>query len=139
MAKNKEQLAWESFSKDVDPREIKYHRIENLVGNGMPDVIAVNRKEVTFFIENKALHGWPKRERTVPLLNAFERGQLPFMREWISKGGKAFVLLRVGSGEYLLLNPVDPLENMTRTDLILMSFADGKKECLEYLYDYKGL
>lgn len=106
-------------------------RVENLIGNSTPDVLCINRRGVVFWIENKALEAWPVRAETKPLRTAFEPGQLAFGRDWRNWRGLSFVLLRVGL-EYYLLNPDDPLDSMTKHELMTLSM-NGKKEIIEYL------
>lgn len=138
MAKFKEQLAYDSF-KSSCLGELKLERIENQLGQGMPDVLAINRSGTVFWLELKALVEWPKRDTTCPLKGKFEKGQLAFMASHRSSwNGHAFVLLRVGP-VYYLLKPYLDLEKMTYTQLLegqgmtgpLVTI--GKTEIIEYL------
>jgi len=140
MAKFKEQLAYDSF-KNSCVGGLKLERIENQLGQGMPDVLGTNRSGVVFWLELKALVEWPKRATTCPLKGKFEKGQLAFMAAhrtgW---NGYAFVLLRVGP-VYFLLKPFIDLEDYTKDQLLyphdLISkrvlVAFGKENIIEYL------
>lgn len=118
----KEQRLWDSFSGAAKGR-LHLTRIENQL-QSVPDVIGINDIGTVFWLELKALDEWPKRESTKPLLGSFERGQLPFMRAWESRGGFAFVLLRITSPfEWLLLRVphgayAPDLRQMTREQLL---------------------
>lgn len=100
--------------------------------DGMSDVIGQNRRGVVFWIENKALPEWPARHTTFPLVDSFEPGQIPFMRQWKWWNGHAFVLLRVGL-DFLLLDPNMDLKAMTALELIHGATRQGKLAICEYL------
>ena len=134
MSREREQKAWDSVSRAIDQRKLKALRIENLYsGDGMPDVLCINRKGTVCWIENKALAEWPKRDTTFPMKESFEPGQLAFGRMWKFWGGNSFVLLRVGKDQYILLNPDLALNMMTKGELILSAIQLGKTEIIEYL------
>lgn len=120
-----EQLAWDNFSGSVPPAVLKLWRVENLCVTGMSDVIGINSRGGVFWLENKALDDWPARSSTHPLRDSFEKGQLPFLRQWKWWQGNAFVLLRVGV-DFYLLDPEDKIEEMTKGQLIASSLAVGK-------------
>jgi hypothetical protein len=134
MTRQREQKSWDTFSKAFDPRQVKPYRIENLYsGDGMPDVLLINRSGTVFWIENKAIEYWPARSTTLPLRNSFEPGQLGFQRQWREWHGIAFTLLRVGL-DYYLLDPDEPLDKMTRAELIeRATVCAGKTEIATYL------
>lgn len=134
MARTPEQRAWDSFSSSIDTSILMCKRIENMAGDGTPDVSGINRNGVGFWLENKALTTWAKRDTTFPLRDKFEKGQIPWMRSWNQWHGKAFVLLRVEL-EYYLLNPNGPkdLREMTQTEIRNEAMFIGKPAILEYL------
>jgi hypothetical protein len=138
MTRQREQKSWDAFSKAFDPRQLKPFRIENLYsGSGMPDVLLINRRGTVFWIENKAIENWPVRATTKPLRDAFEPGQLGFQRQWREWHGIAFTLLRVGL-DYYLLDPDEPLDEMTREELVeLAVIQHGKTEIATYLENLK--
>lgn len=127
-----EQLAWNSLKSALDGR-IKATRIENMLGEATPDINATNRRGTTFWAELKALKAWPKRETTAPLKGHFEKGQLSFLRSHISWKGKGFVLLRVASREWYLLDPKADLEACNKQGIIDASLAIGKENVISYL------
>jgi len=133
MSRLKEQLAWDNIKPDMAGRFI-FKRIENQIGEATPDVIARNNSGSTFWLELKALDSWPKRRTTLPLKNAFEPGQVPFLRQWIGSErlGLAFVLLRV-AGIYYLLNPKLDIREMTSEEIVDTAICSGKINVLAYL------
>lgn len=112
MAQNREQKKIYEPLKKATLGRLHMKRIENSVGEAMPDVIGINRYGTVFWLENKYLESWPVRATTIPLKKAFEKGQLGFARQWTDWKGHSFILLRVAE-EYMLLNPMEDLQNMT--------------------------
>jgi penicillin-binding protein-related factor A (putative recombinase) len=141
MSRLKEQRAWDALKKHADNSGVRFWRVENLMVSGMPDLVGVNRNGATFWIEMKALDCWPARESTRPLRTSFEPGQIPFMKEWITYGGTAFVLLRVNAYQnefdWLLLDPKGgkDLVDMTRDELTRSSVCIdiGPRGIIKYL------
>ncbi|ABL96810.1 hypothetical protein BcepF1.079 [Burkholderia phage BcepF1] len=116
MARKPEQQLYDNFKKYAE-HNLLFHRVENLMMNGMSDMIVQNKRGITAWVENKAIEAWPVRSNTVPLRRAFQPGQLGFLREWREWGGDSFVMLRVGksaNSEYLLLDPRQPLDYMSQ-------------------------
>lgn len=128
----KEQKAWDTI-RAASVGVLTLQRIESSVGDGIPDVIGINRKGSVFWMELKALEAWPKRETTVPLKGKFEKGQLGFLRQWASWKGSSFVLLRVGV-EYFLLDARLSLDIVSVVELLEKTvIMKGKKEIVQYL------
>jgi hypothetical protein len=129
MSRLKEQKAWDVFKSHTDYNEhLRLWRVENSCCDGMCDVYGLNDFSTSFWIENKALDAWPKRATTLPLRAVFEPGQIPFMKEVRHYGGYSFVLLRVGSDEWYLLNPKNyykELVDMTRDEIESHAVAVG--------------
>jgi len=117
MSNKKETLAREAFQK-ASMGIILIELIENQMSEATADTKCINRKGASFWIEIKALDDWPARAGTAPLRNSFERGQIPFLKQWMSWNGKAYVLLRVGQ-EFFLLNPKSeiPLVEATQKEI----------------------
>lgn len=112
MAKNREQKQIYEPLKKATLGRLHMKRVENSVGEAMPDTICINRWGTVIWVENKCLDDWPARATTLPLKRSFEKGQLGFARQWNDWKGHSFVLLRVAK-EYMLLNPKEDLQNMT--------------------------
>lgn len=98
MAKVPETRLW-SWLDGGTKRHFKYdlhmNRVENSVMEGMPDVEGCLRR-VQFWIELKC----ERRPSTAgtPIRAKFRPAQPPWLRRRIEAGGRAFVLLQVGSG-----------------------------------------
>lgn len=132
-----EQKVWDTFKRHI-VGVLKAYRIENEVGEAMPDVIAENRKGTSFWLELKALKAWPARSTTFPLKDKFQPGQIGWSRDWKSWKGFAFVLVRVETtGEWLLLNTDHDLAFMTKAELL--SEATIKYSLVETLIYLKEL
>ena len=125
---------------DETQKKLKIHKIEN-IGQAMPDLVCMNRKATTFWLEAKHLEALPKRETTCPLKGHFEKGQQGWGRSWNSWGGFHFVLLRVnsgpGAGWYLFSVSHGDLEEKTweqlKSDSMVTEGLDNIKLFLEYL------
>lgn len=123
MTKKDEARAKRNFQdKAIGRLNIKL--VENQMGQGMADMICINRNGGVIWLEAKDLDEWPKRPTALPLKGAFEPGQIPFLKEWVSWKGHAFCLLRA-DGEYYLLFPKG------RFDLIDMTQAEIKSEAVQ--------
>jgi hypothetical protein len=131
----REKKAWSTFADYIDTSILKKERIESN-REAFSDVILQNRRGAVILIENKALKEWPKRSSTYPLKDSFEPGQLPFLRSWRQWQGNAYVFLHVGEGSYierLLLCPLDPLEFMTKDQLLEQALCLGRDAILTFL------
>lgn len=128
-----EQKAWDRLKSAIESR-LKAHRVENLLGNGMSDVVGINRSGAVFWLELKAVASWPAKGSTAPLKSKFEPGQVPFMKEWNCWNGSAFVLLRVGTVEWFLIDPtkIDPRE-LNRVELVNSAVSIGLENIICYL------
>src|SRR5579872_3989980 len=108
MNNQKEANARNKF-RDLSEGRIKVKLVENQASQSTSDSAAINRNGKMFWLEFKSLDAWPKRIGTFPLRKAFRPGQIPFMKEWISWRGLAFVVLEV-AGEWFLLWPKDTID-----------------------------
>jgi len=132
MATKEQRLTYQPFVQASKGR-LKLKRIENSVGEAMPDTICQNRKGTTFWLENKYLDNWPVRESTLPLRTSFQKGQLGFARDWNSWKGHAYILIRV-KDDFILLNPFHALDAMTKDELLsLATLVIGKENIVKYL------
>ena len=136
--KKKETKAWNVFEKHMDTSKLKRERLETN-REAFPDVILENRHGAVILLENKHIDEWPKRPTTCPLVDAFEPGQLAFLRSWCQWNGNAYVLLHVGEGqrEVLLLPPQHPLEQMNTVDLHDYAIALNRLSILTFLENHE--
>ncbi len=112
--------------------------IENMLSEATADAICINRNGVAFWVEFKHLDDWPKRDTTLPLRRSFEKGQLPFLKQWQSWKGLAYVLLKVGNEWYLLMAKgvvgMDKgLDEQTEAEIKSAARCTGVKSIIEYL------
>ena len=105
MSRLPEQLAWDAFKRASVKSNVAFWRIENLHGDGMSDVYAMNMHGTSAWMEFKALETWPVRNTTCPLKGAFEPGQIPFLQTIASRKGNAWVVLRVGKDDWSFIPP----------------------------------
>ena len=132
MSRLPEQRAWDTFSGGYNRSELKLFRVENMCVDGMADIIGLNRRGVTFWLESKALDKWPERHTTFPLKDVFEPGQIPFLRQWKWWKGHAYVLLRIDT-EFILLDPDLELKEMTAVALLSSAIISGKLAIYSHL------
>jgi hypothetical protein len=110
MSRLKEQRLWDRFSANMKRPGIKLFRVENLVGDGFPDVLVITRqgpttRGVVAMIELKAVEAAPVRP-TTPLLGdkvGASREQRNWHLEWTHLGGTSYFLVGVGSKTNLLV------------------------------------
>ena len=111
----REQRLWDRMSEHV-PRTVRLERIENGIGDGLPDVLACYLGIVTW-CELKALAEPPVREST-PLLGkkkGLAQGQLNWHFDWAKHGGRSCVIVGVGSREVFLIDGllIEAINEMT--------------------------
>jgi hypothetical protein len=135
MMSRPEDNEWKAFQGWAQGK-LKLNRVENILGDGMPDVIGTNCHGVGFWLELKDLADWPVRDTTCPLHKKFRPGQLPFLLDWKSWGFNTYVLLRVKKIFYLV-NPIDGLDKVTKEELPRYFIKVGIKDILEYLRELK--
>lgn len=139
MSRQKEQRVWDTLKANLHGR-LLLKRVENTAGDPLADVIGQNKKGHAFWLELKAIDAWPSRATTKPLARAFEPGQVPFAKEWNYWGGSAFILLRVGNADWLLLHPnpgrgMVELVDMNSNELCNAATATGVHNIIEFLED----
>lgn len=128
---SRETSLWQWLKKAIPLYKYKLHmnRVENSVMTGMPDVEGCLLGK-QFWIELKVV-GAPARMHTL-IKPTFQPSQLPWLRRRALAGGRAFVLLQVGSGRrarrYLLrADEAQQLEGgLTETAIAELSLVDPK-------------
>lgn len=92
-----EQRLYDRLKVALRSRGVRLWRIENVVAEGMPDVIAIAHRRVVF-LELKAIDLPPKRP-TTPLLGerkGLSKAQKNFLFEWTAGGGESLVVIGIG-------------------------------------------
>jgi hypothetical protein len=123
-----EQVLWDAMRPKRPPR-VWLQRIENLVGDGIPDVYAVRSGGIASWVELKA----PKRPRraSTRLLGAegLRTSQINWHVKAASMNLRSYVLVRDDHGELSLLEGVgaDQMNDWTREQVLEESLADTWK------------
>ena len=115
-----EDALWKKVRDDLGPWG-KLVRIENLIGKGVGDLAYVLRAGVrgpvgSGWLELKHEDAWPVRPQTAFTISTLTRDQVDFHRDWAAAGGRAWTLLQVGRGYWLLDPPT--LAAVFRRDLV---------------------
>ena len=95
-----EQRLWDTFRANA-PLGLGLVRIENLLEEGFPDVVACIEGRVTL-VELKCRPVPPARASTPMMGNEFglSTGQVNFLLQWSAWGGRAIIVSRVGKVVY---------------------------------------
>lgn len=114
-----EQRLWDRMrAKAVAPR-VRLERIENLVGDGTPDVIAISHGQVTW-IELKAVDAFPAKAETRVLgakgLNISQRN---WHYNWYAEGGRSLIVIGINISQIYAIPGflADAVNDMSRGDL----------------------
>ena len=133
--RKQEQRLWDRLrAKAVAPR-VRLERIENLVGVGTPDVIAISRGQVTW-IELKAVDAFPAKAATRVLgakgLNVSQRN---WHYNWYAEGGSSLILIGVGPISFYAIPGIlaDAVNEMSHSDLVKYDIADDWDSLFAYL------
>jgi len=120
-----ESGTWRSIKPVLVEANLDPHRIENIVGDGTPDVNYLNG-----WIELKHKREWPKRESTLVRLPHFTAMQRRWLERRHNLGGKCFLLLRVEL-DWLLFDGLTAawyVGRMSKNDLIRVCLVCTKKK-----------
>lgn len=115
-----EQRLWDRTRTRLAPYGILMHRIENIVSEGMPDLVTCCLGK-TSFVEMKCVEELPKRDST-PLLGkkkGLSAAQKNWHLDWRKAGGCSYVL--VGFKDNIALLPgrlADAINDMTLIDVL---------------------
>lgn len=120
-----EQRLWDRMRRGLKPYGgILMHRIENVVGEGMPDVVACCDGK-TSFIELKCVESVPKRDSTLLLgRKGLSAAQKNWHHSWAMAGGISYVL--IGHGENIAMldgQMADEINDMVLIDVLHLSLA----------------
>lgn len=114
-----EQKLWDRLrAKAVAPR-VHLERIENLVGVGTPDVIALSNGQATW-VELKAVEAFPAKAATRVLgAKGLSVSQRNWHYVWHANGGNSIILIGVGPTTIYAIPGflADAVNDMSRNDL----------------------
>jgi hypothetical protein len=119
-----------------------FDRIENMAGNGMPDVLSIRSGRVRYLELKVARNGIPAR-RDTPLLgkgHGMRREQCNWMLEWTNHGGRALVVIGIeGCKMHIALSGLyaDEINSMSYTELVECADVVGESpKFWQLLHDY---
>lgn len=115
--RKKEQRLWDRM-RGALRGAVLLLRVENVVADGFPDLIALRHGRVTM-IELKAVEKWPVRPAT-PVLgkNGLSLAQQNFCLSWRRAGGNMLVVVAVGTALFVVHgHEADHLNGMNRKQL----------------------
>lgn len=133
MRKNEQRL-WDRMRK-AKPPDVRLERIENGVGIGTPDISCL-ANGFPSWVELKAQPVAPKRT-TTPVLGehgGLSIGQKNWHLDWFRNGGNSFILVAVGTTQFLFPGHYcDVVNIMTMQDFNNMTLARDWDEVFERL------
>lgn len=128
MLRKTEQRLWDRMRRNaaaLAPR-LQLQRVENLVGVGLPDVLAICDGSVAW-CELKAVENYPARSTSQVLGTAkgLSVAQRNWHYEWYAHGGRSFVVIGVGTSEVFTIPGIlaDGINTMTRAEMHRLSAA----------------
>lgn len=134
-----EQRLWDKMRKELkEKRRIYLERIENMVGDGIPDVLCSTVHAGTSFIELKAQDVLPAREDSKVLGSAGLRvSQRNWHLDWKRNGGTSWVLIGIEQTHFLLLSGRlhDSINDMSFIQLRAAAAAEGWFQIAKILQD----
>lgn len=131
-----EQRFWDRLRPNLKQGGVRVERIENLVGVGFPDMIALCCGTVTM-CELKAVEEPPARLSTALLGD--KRGlsvdQRNWHLSWNKYGGRSIILIACGSHHFFTIDGklADKVNAMTLAELAVNSLASRWAELRTYL------
>lgn len=126
-----EQRLWDAMRKNC-PADLWLERVENLVGDGMPDVAVVNAGA---WVELKAAKK-PKRPTTKMLgKQGLRQSQKNWHKDAAQTGTRCYTLIRDDKRQLYLVPATrsDELNEMTQGELAAASVADNWPDIFEEL------
>jgi hypothetical protein len=125
--RKKEQRLWDRMraAKSAAP-SVRLERIENLVGVGTPDVIALRSGQVTW-VELKSVDAFPVKATTRVLgAKGLSTAQRNWHYEWHAHEGRSLILVGVGTINIYAIPGflADAVNEMSRLDLEKHSIAN---------------
>lgn len=101
--KKPEQLYWDAI-KPVARRcapNVWFSRIENSVGDGIPDTVAMRKGEETFWLELK-VNKFPKRKTTIVFdKRKLRQSQINWHIKCASMGGESYILAKIDNSHFI--------------------------------------
>lgn len=129
-----EQRLWDRMRRALGAA-VHLERIENLVGDGTPDVFALRAGRVTP-CELKCVEAYPARPRTRVLGDkGLSVPQRNWHLAWQRAGGRSLIVVGVGAADLYVLPATlaDTVNDFNRSQLVAAAVARSWHEMLEAL------
>lgn len=129
MARFKEQKLWDAMKRNL-PKSFWMQRIENVVGEGIPDVYVAAPRGKYAWVELKAPIA-PKKATTRLLgTEGLRKSQINWHIKAARKGTRSFILIRDDVNNMFLIPSylADKINEMTAGELQAVSVADTWRE-----------
>jgi len=140
MSRKPEQQLWDRMRKALKTHGMRLERIENVVAEGIPDVLSLAAGLVTF-VELKQVLNPPKRPTTrlIPSGKGLRRSQLNWHLEWTRHRGRSLVIVGVDSKTIYAFpgSDADHINAMTEAQMELCCVARSWDEVANYLKGQK--
>ena len=127
MRKNEQRLWDRMRAAKVAVSSVRLERIENLVGAGTPDVIALRGGQVTW-VELKSVDNFPCKATTRVLgAKGLSVAQRNWHYDWYAHEGRSLILVGVGHAQIYTIPGflADAVNDMSRAELGKNSIADS--------------
>jgi hypothetical protein len=138
--RKQEQRLWDRMrAAKVTVPNVRLERIENLVGVGTPDVIALRSGQVTW-VELKSVDDFPAKAATRVLgAKGLSTAQRNWHYEWYAHEGRSIVLVGVGSSNIYAIPGflADAVNGMSRIDLEKYSIAQSWTDLFNHFGVYQ--
>ena len=138
MIRKTEQRLWDRMRRNaaaLAPR-LRLERVENLVGVGLPDVLAIESGSVAW-CELKAVEDYPVRATSQVLgaAKGLSVAQRNWHYEWYAHGGRSFIVVGVGTADMFAIPGIlaDGINAMTRDEMTRLAAARSWSDLFEQL------
>jgi len=133
-----EQRLWDRMRRNAAALapKLRLERVENLVGVGLPDVLAIASGSVAW-LELKSVEDYPVRATSQVLgaAKGLSVAQRNWHYEWHAHGGRSFIVVGVGPADMFAIPGIlgDAVNSMARKDLQRQCVADSWATLFEQL------
>lgn len=135
-----EQQLWDRMRRATSKVTIRLERIENVVSEGIPDVLSLAAGVVTF-CELKQVAAPPKRPTTrlIPSGKGLRQSQLNWHLEWHRHGGRSLIIVGLGVNKIYCFpgSAADLVNGMTQSQMEFCSVARNWNQVEEYLKGWR--
>ena len=109
---------------------LKMYRVENKVMKGMPDIHYIKDGK-SGWIELKYINKWPKKRIAI----GFKLNQAIWAKDYTSRGGKSWILIRAERGHIILIKGKNNLKMLKNS--LEKNFLIESKKVKKDIYEMK--